>query len=122
MAPPNSNISSSVESKTLRRSYKLFKDSVDPDHLVTVLYSNLLLTPEEHEKAVHAVATDTQKLQEILKALERRISADSNVFNTLLQALMAEPALEAVGRQITGYFLPSFMYKSLFNVLFFRNL
>ena len=91
-----------VALKALRRSYKLFKDSVDPDYFATVLYSNLLLTREEHEKAIHRTATDSEKLKELLKALERRISADPNVFDTVLQALKTEPALEAVVQEIKG--------------------
>ena len=98
------DISTSVASRALRKSYKLFKDSVDPDSLVAVLYSNMLLTPDERERATQKTETANQRLQVILMALERRISADPNVFHTLLTALMAEPALEAVGRGMKGEF------------------
>ncbi|CAI8053420.1 hypothetical protein GBAR_LOCUS29220 [Geodia barretti] len=37
-------------------------------------------------------------------ALERRNFCDPNVFHTLLTALMAEPALEAVGREMKGIY------------------
>ena len=98
------DISTSVASRALRKSYKLFKDSVDPDSLVAVLYSNMLLTPDERERATQTTETANQRLQVILMALERRISADPNVFHTLLTVLMAEPALEAVGRGMKGEF------------------
>ena len=75
---------------------------MDPDYFATVLYSKLLLTREEHEKATQTTATDSQKLQEILKALERRISADPSVFDTVLHTLNKEPALETVARQVKG--------------------
>ena len=77
---------------------------MDPDNLVKVLYSNMLLTREEREKAVQMTETDSQKLEEVVKALERRISADPAVFHTVVQAIMAEPALEAVGHQMKGEF------------------
>ena len=98
----SSSVSTSVVSRAFRRSYKLFKESVDPDNLVKVLYSNMLLTRDEREKAVQMTETDSQKLEEVVKALERRISADPTVFNTVVQALVAEPALEAVGHQMKG--------------------
>ena len=98
----SNNVSTSVASRALRRSYKLIKDGVDPDNLVKVLYSNMLLTREEREKAVQMTETDSQKLEEVVKALERRISANPTVFHTVVQAIMAEPALEAVGHQMKG--------------------
>jgi hypothetical protein len=67
------DISTSVASRALRKSYKLFKDSVDPDSLVAVLYSNMLLTPDERERATQKTETANQRLQVILMALERRI-------------------------------------------------
>ena len=105
--PPNlvsSSVSTSVESRAIRRSYKIFKDSVDPDNLVKVLYSKMLLTREERQKAMQRTETDSQKLEEVVKALERRISADPTVFHTVVQAVMVEPALEAVERKMIGKF------------------
>ncbi|CAI8045201.1 hypothetical protein GBAR_LOCUS25022 [Geodia barretti] len=64
----------------------------------------MLLTPDERERATQTTETANQRLQVILMALERRISADPNVFHTLLTALMAEPALEAVGREMKGIY------------------
>lgn len=92
----------SAECITFRKCHKIFQDGVDPDNLVTVLYSKLLLTREERQRATQRTATDSQKLQEILTALERRISTDPNNFHVILQALTAEPALKAVGDQIKG--------------------
>ena len=93
---------SSVSLRAFRRGYKIFKDGVDPDTLENVLYSSLLLTSAEHEKAIQPTATDTQKLQDILKALERRIRTDPNNFNILLKCLMEEPALEGVAKKLQG--------------------
>ena len=105
VVPPKSrDISKSVASRALTRSYERFIDSVDPDSLVPVLYSNMLLTREERERATQTTETANQRLQVILMALERRISADPNVFHTLLTALMTKPALEAVGREMKGEF------------------
>ena len=94
----------SAESKALRRSHKLFKQGVDPNHITTVLYSKLLLTREEHERAINIRATDSEKVDEILTALERRVSVNPSVLLVIVQALMAEPALRTVGQRIKGEF------------------
>ena len=99
----------SVESRALRRSCKVFTDGVDPENLVKVLYSNFLLTPEERDKALKESLTDGQKLQEIFKAMERRVSVKPIYFNTLLQALGEEPATKGVAERMKG--------KILFNTL-----
>ena len=101
----SSNISKSVALRALRKSYQIFSDGVDPDHFATVLNSKLLLTREEFQRTTQRTETDHQKLQEILKALERRISVNPNVFRTMLEVLLAEPALEEVGHRIEGVFL-----------------
>ena len=67
----------SVESRALRRSNSVFTRGVDPDNLVTVLYSNFLLTPEEYEKASQTAAPGDQRLKTMFMALERRVSASS---------------------------------------------
>ena len=80
----------------------MFVDGVDPSSFATVLYSNLLLTRDEHEIMTLNTVADSKKFQDILKVLERRISVDPNVFHTMVDALIAEPALEAVGQRIKG--------------------
>ena len=66
------------------------------------LYANGLFTPEEYQKALHKTDTDSERLQEILKALERFISINPNAFHVILRALMEEPALKAVGYEMKG--------------------
>ena len=92
----------SVESRSLRRSCTVFTSGVDPENLVKVLYGNFLLTPEERDKALKESLTDGQKLQEIFKAMERRVSVKPIYFNTLLQALEEEPATEEVAKRMKG--------------------
>ena len=53
----------SAESRALRRSNTVFTRGVDPDNLVTVLYSNFLLTPEEYEKASQTAVILITELQ-----------------------------------------------------------
>ena len=48
----------STESRALRRSNVVFNRGVDPNNLVTVLYSNLLLTPQEKAQANQRTETD----------------------------------------------------------------
>ena len=92
----------SAEARTLRRSNAIIKSGVDPENLVTVLYSNFLLTPDENEKATHKPLTAGQQLEEIFKALERRVAVDPQVLQKLLDALNSEPALEPVAKKIQG--------------------
>ena len=75
---------------------------MDPDNLVTVLYSNLLLTPEEYEKASQATAPGDQRLKAMFMALERRVSANPSVFHTLIQVLQWEEALKDVADVMKG--------------------
>ena len=92
----------SVEQRAFRRCHQVFHDGVDPSSLVPVLYSKSLLTPEEREKAIHSTATDRERIQAILTALERRISIEPRPFHVMLAALESEPALNAVGHRIKG--------------------
>ena len=92
----------SVESRALRRSNLVFKKGVDPDNLVTLLYSNELLTPEEKSKARQKMLTDGEKLEEVFTFLERRVSTDARIFHELLKVLQEEPALKGVADQMQG--------------------
>ena len=92
----------SAESRALRRSNTVFTRGVDPDNLVTVLYSNFLLTPEEYEKASQATAPGDQRLKAMFMALERRVSANPSVFHTLIQVLQWEEALKDVADVMQG--------------------
>lgn len=90
----------SRESRALRKSYAVFKRGVDPDAIVTVLYSRLLLTIEEKRKATHRMLTTDQQLDTVLECLESRVSTDPSVFHVVVEALLKESALEAVGRKM----------------------
>ena len=92
----------SVESRTLRRSNTIFTSGVEPDNIVKVLYSNLLLTPEEKARATQQTLTIQQKLEEIFQAMERRIAVTPGDLHVLIKALKAEPAIKAVGDKIQG--------------------
>lgn len=92
----------STESRALRKSYAVFKKGVDPDNLVTTLYSNLLLTPEERAKATQRTLTDDQKLEEIFSSLEKRVSVEPKAFHELVKALRDELAMKSVADQIQG--------------------
>ena len=98
----------SAESRALRRSNTVFTRGVDPENLVTVLYSNLLLTPEEKARAMKQTLTIGQKLEEIFQSLERRVSTRPQDLKKIICALLAEPALKAVGDEMQGEFY-SFM-------------
>ena len=75
---------------------------VDPGSVIKKLYSKHLLTPEEKGKAKQKTLTEDEQLDVIFDCLERRVSADPSVFNRLIQVLLEEPALEAVGKNIQG--------------------
>ena len=108
--PPRSPVQSgtkSVELITLQRSSDIFCCGVDPNTLATMLRAKGLLTREEYRRATQTTAVDDQRSNEILIALERRVSADSSVFHTVVRLLQEEPALKAVGDRMQGEF--SFM-------------
>ena len=100
--PASMALTMSVESRALRRSNMVFTRGVDPDNLVTVLYSYFLLTPEEKARATQRTLTIHQKLEEIFQTMERRISVTPGDLHVLIQALKAEPATKAVGDKIQG--------------------
>lgn len=90
----------SRESRALRKSYAAFKRGADPDTVVTMLYTEFLLTQEEKGKAKQKTLTVDEQLDFVFECLERRVSADPFVFNKLVQVLLEEPALEAVGKKM----------------------
>ena len=92
----------SRESRALRESYAVFKRGADPDTVITMLYSKLLLTPEEKERATQSTLTAGRQLDVLFECLERRVAADPSVFNQLVQVMLEEPALAAVGRKMQG--------------------
>ena len=94
----------SVELKALKRSSDVFCGGVDPNTLATKLMAEELFTSEEHERVTQIAATSHQRNNEMLKALERRVSADSSVFHTVVCLLQEEPALKAVGDRMQGEF------------------
>ena len=97
--PPEST-SLSVESRALRRSNFVFNSGVDPDYLITYLYSKFLLTPSEKSRAME-VAT-SEKPEKIFTTMERRVSVRPEYFQTLLQALQDEPAMRGLWEQMKG--------------------
>lgn len=92
----------SRESVALRSSYAAFMRGADPGAVITMLYSKLLLTPEEKRTATQRTLTADEKLNVVFECLERRVSADPSVFRKLVQMLLREPALEGVGRKMKG--------------------
>ena len=88
---------------------------MDPDNLVTVLYSNFLLTPEEYEKDSQTAAPGDQRLKVMFMALERRVSANPSVFHTLIQVLQGEEALKDVADVMKGE--PNLLCHSLDSLL-----
>ena len=96
----------SIESRALRKSYKVFKTSIDPDNLVTMLYTNELLTPDEKSKSTQRTLTDGQKLEEMFSSLERRVSADPKHFHGLVTVLEGERTLKSVAKRLKGQLFP----------------
>ena len=74
----------------------------DPDYLEQTLYSELLLTPTEKEKATQKTLTSTQKLEQIFNGLERRVRSAPDRFHTVVDIFNNEPALNDVGKRLSG--------------------
>lgn len=92
----------SIETRALRRSYEVFKRGLDADSVITMLYSKLLLTPEEKGRATQMTLTADQQLAVAFESLEKRVSTDPSAFHKLVQMLLGEPVLEGVGKKIQG--------------------
>lgn len=92
----------SREFRALCRSYGVFKEGVDADTVITALYSELLLTPEERRRASQRTLTPAQQMNEVFDCLERRLSVDPSVFHKLVQVLLKEPAFKRVGEKMQG--------------------
>ena len=99
---PSRSMALSREARALRRSNVVFKRGVDPDNVISVLYSKFLLTPEERGRATQKTLTADQQLDVVFDWLERRVSVQPTVFHELVQVLQDEPALEAVGKKMQG--------------------
>lgn len=92
----------SIESIALCRSYTVFKRGADPDVVITMLYTELLLTQEEKGRAMQRTLTADQQLDVVFECLEKRVSADPSVFHKLVKMLLENPALKAVGNKMQG--------------------
>ena len=92
----------SAESTALRKSYGIFKRGIDPANIIVPLFTGGLLTQEERDNATQRMRTEGEKLEEIYKALERRVAVNPGHFHTLLEVLKNEPALKDVGNQMEG--------------------
>ena len=95
-------MANSREYKAFRKFTIDFKRGVDPGTVTTVLYGNLLLTPEEKDKVRREGATDGERLDTLSDFLERRISTDARVYHKIVAVLKDEPALEPVGKKMQG--------------------
>ena len=88
----------SPEAIALRRSADIFKKSVDPDAIITRLYSSSLLTPEERAKA--SSGDPYQRIDAIFVSLERRIAVEPANFNKLVKILKGVSGLRNLGEAL----------------------
>ena len=92
----------SREHIALRKSCEVFTSGVDPESIISKLYSKFLLTSQERDRALQRTLTKVQQLNEVYDCLERRVKANSSDFHKVVQVLLNEPALEAVGKKKQG--------------------
>ena len=90
----------SLEYKALRRGASLLKDGVCPDDIVTPLYNNDLLTPDERSRANTSHHTASQRMEEVYSALERRVKVEPRAFHLLLDILKNVSALVPVAEKL----------------------
>lgn len=92
----------SREARALRKSNVMFKRGLDPDSVISMLYSKFLLTPEEKARARQKTLSADQQLDVIFDCLEKRVSVEPSDFHKLVQILLDEPVLKAVGKKLQG--------------------
>ena len=90
----------SSEYKALRKGASILKDCVSPDDVVTPLYHNDLLTPDERSRANGAHLTQPQRMEEVYLALERRVKIKPAAFHKLIRILQKVSALRPVAMKL----------------------
>ena len=95
----------SLEYRALRRGASLLKDGVCPDDIVTPLYNNDLLTPDERSRANASHYTASQRMEEIYSALERRVKVERRAFHLLLDILKNVSALVPVAEKLREFWM-----------------
>ena len=94
----------SVEAIALRRCNQVFKSGAHPEELVTVLYSEFLLTPDERAR-IHPSKTPGQQLDELFTTLERRVSVTPGEFHKLIQIFGNEPVTKPLAEKMKGIYI-----------------
>ena len=83
---------------------------IDPANIIVPLFTNGLMNRDERDRATQSMRTEGEKLEEIYKALERRVATNPEHFHTLLEVLKHEEALKDVGEQMEGNILKLFPF------------
>jgi hypothetical protein len=59
--------------------------------------------------------TNNEKLNELFKAIERRVTVTPEVFHTVIQVLKNDPALKALGEKMNGKILVAHLHVLKYN-------
>lgn len=92
----------SPEFKAFQEVYVTMKNALDPASVAPSAFSRDLLTSNEKAAATNKMHTEGERMEELLKAIERRIIADPQTFQTFVDVLRDEPAFANVLEKLQG--------------------
>ncbi len=92
----------SPEYKTFRAMYAALRSGLDPSTVAPMMFSCELLTPNERDFAMNRMLIDGDRMEEILKAVERRLRADPQNFHTFVEVLGHTKAFSALVEGLRG--------------------
>ena len=95
----------SPESRALKKSATLLKNSIDPDDIVFLLHDKDLLTEGERNSANNVQLIATKRMEKVYLALERRMWVSSEAFHKFVRILIGLPALKPVATQLYDLYL-----------------
>ncbi len=99
-------MANSPEYKKFKSLYAYLKDTLEPDTLAPLAFSCNLLTRNERDAATNKTHPEGDRMEELLKAVERRILADPKQYQTLVEAVEEEPTFNDVALKLRSEFLP----------------
>ena len=95
----------SPESRALKKSATLLKNSIDPDDIVFLLHDKDLLTEGERNSANNVQLIATKRMEKVYLALERRMWGSSEAFHKFVRILISVPALKPLAKQLYDLYL-----------------
>ncbi len=93
---------SSPEYKAFSKLFADLADSVDASTVAPLAFSRDLLSRNERDAATNRMHTERDRMEVILKAVEKRILSNPQAFYTFVDLLEQELAFKSVVKKLNG--------------------